>query len=118
PAPFRYGNANGDDALDITDAIYILDYLFLGGPKPCVVDPLVIPIDPADQVPQRFHDNGDGTVTDRESGLVWEKAPPTITFPEQQDAVNRCNDLVLGGHDDWRLPNNFELHSLIDFTVP
>ncbi len=118
PAPFRYGNANGDDALDITDAVYILDYLFLGGPKPCVIDPLIIPIEQVPGTPERFHDNDDGTVTDRVSGLMWEKAPTTTTFPSQQAAVNRCNDLILAEHEDWRLPNNFELHSLIDFTVP
>lgn len=31
-----------------------------------------------------------------------------------EDAIHRCEALVLGGHDDWRLPNINELLSLID----
>ena len=34
PAIFRRGEANGDGRVDISDAIFILDWLFLGGPAP------------------------------------------------------------------------------------
>ena len=32
------GNINGDEAVDITDAIYLLDWLFGGGPEPMCSD--------------------------------------------------------------------------------
>jgi hypothetical protein len=34
-----------------------------------------------------------------------------------QAALQQCNDLVYAGFDDWRLPNNRELQSLIDYST-
>ena len=60
-----------------------------------------------------YHDNADGTVTDNNSGLKWMKAEGGHgTWAE---ANFFCNDLELGGHNDWRLPTKFELLSIIDF---
>jgi hypothetical protein len=62
-----------------------------------------------------FVDNGDGTVTDTSTGLMWqqETAGP-ITWEE---ALTYCEELTLAGYSDWRLPNRNELHSLVDYTT-
>ncbi len=63
----------------------------------------------------RFIDNGDGTVTDGETDLVWQKdsAPERITWPEAQEYVQQLNEAGFSGHNDWRLPNNQELTSIM-----
>ena len=62
-----------------------------------------------------FVDNGDGTVTDNLTGLMWLKnannAGGTMTWAE---ALTYCNALDDSGYDDWRLPNINELRSLFD----
>jgi len=62
-----------------------------------------------------FIDNGDGTVTDTDTGLMWQKgtAPGNYTW---QQALSYCESLSLGEHNDWRLPNVNELQSLVDYT--
>lgn len=60
----------------------------------------------------RFLDNGDGTVTDTQTGLMWEKGPgPEMPW---QEAIGRCRDLNLVGHDDWRLPTDVGLCTIVD----
>ncbi len=56
----------------------------------------------------RFIDNCDGTVTDTERQLMWQKGDngDDVTFEQAQ---KYCRDLRLGGHADWRLPNPDEL---------
>lgn len=63
----------------------------------------------------RFIDNGDGTVTDGETDLVWQKdqAPERITWLEAQEYVQQLNEAGFADHNDWRLPNNQELTSLM-----
>lgn len=62
----------------------------------------------------RYRDNGDGTVSDLVTGLMWQRDPgEKRTFAEAEAAVKTCR---LGGHDDWRLPTIKELYSLILFT--
>ena len=50
----------------------------------------------------RFKDNGDGTIADDLTGLVWEQSPST-TRKSWADALAYANDLVLGDYSDWRL---------------
>jgi hypothetical protein len=59
--------------------------------------------------------SGAGTVTDNLTGLMWAKDADAIRPEDWEDALAYCNALILGGHDDWRLPNVKELLSLIDF---
>jgi hypothetical protein len=63
-----------------------------------------------------YHDNGDGTVTDNVTGLMWQQLPSSVgvTWPAAQTL---CPQLTLGGHSDWRVPTLIELVSLVDFTV-
>jgi hypothetical protein len=63
----------------------------------------------------RIIDNGDGTVTDTETNLEWQKdpAPERITWPEAQQYVEQLNAEGFAGNSDWRLPNNEELLTLM-----
>lgn len=63
----------------------------------------------------RFKVNNDGTVTDIETGLVWQHATAGKIMTGER-AINYCKGLSLGGHDDWRLPNINELQSIVDYT--
>ncbi|MBT0961166.1 Lcl C-terminal domain-containing protein [Denitromonas iodatirespirans] len=65
--------------------------------------------------PRDYRDNGDGTLSDRVTGLMWQQGhnAQRRDFPSAQAA---CTALRLGGHDDWRLPNITELFSLADFA--
>ena len=61
----------------------------------------------------RFTDNGNGTMTDNLTGLMWEKEPNNI-LRTWINALNYANNLTLGGYSDWRLPNINELESLLN----
>ena len=60
-------------------------------------------------------DNGDGTVSDTGTGLMWQQATAPGTYNWEQ-ALAYCEDLSLAGHDDWRLPTIKELRSIVDYT--
>jgi hypothetical protein len=63
----------------------------------------------------RFADNGDGTVTDRLTGLMWTKNADKGNGPiEWEEALLRSKNCADGAHKDWRLPNRKELESLLD----
>lgn len=61
-----------------------------------------------------YKDNGDGTVTDLDTGLVWQKDPGGKKM--YADAVAGASACATGGHTDWRLPSIKELYSLILFS--
>jgi hypothetical protein len=72
----------------------------------------------------RFIDNGDGTVSDTCTGLMWQKDTADTNGDGARDvsdglswchALAYCEDLTFGGHDDWRLPNVRELQSIVDY---
>lgn len=64
--------------------------------------------------PPSYTDNGDGTVTDNVTGLMWQKEMgDKLSFSE---AFREARSLRLGGHRDWRVPTIKELYSLIQFT--
>ena len=60
-----------------------------------------------------FTDNGDDTVTDNRTDLVWQKEDDGITRT-WESAISYCEGLTLGGMSDWRLPNIRELESIIN----
>ncbi len=73
---------------------------------------------------QRFKDNGDGTVTDNLTGLVWLWDASCFEALTWDEALSGSNGLQSGQCDltdgsvagDWRLPNRNELRSLIDYS--
>lgn len=61
-----------------------------------------------------YSDNGDGTVTDNVTGLMWQKAvSDKMTFDE---ALAGADAFSLADYDNWRLPTIKELYSLILFS--
>ena len=71
-----------------------------------------------------FHDNGDGTIADRATGLTWAKVDSGhLKAGTNKDgklnweqALRWAEDLQYAGHSDWRLPNAKELQSIVDYT--
>jgi hypothetical protein len=61
-----------------------------------------------------YKNNGDGTVSDLNTGLMWQSDPADkITFKQ---AVARASKCRLASYTDWRLPTIKELYSLILFS--
>ena len=62
-----------------------------------------------------FVDNGDGTVTDRRTGLMWQKngTSRNTTWKRARTYVKRLNK-GFAGYSDWRLPTIDELASLVE----
>lgn len=62
-----------------------------------------------------FINNGDGTITDQATGLMWQQGDSGMGYNWQQ-ALAYAEDLSLADHHDWRLPNAKELQSIVDYT--
>ncbi|MCU7830043.1 MAG: DUF1566 domain-containing protein [Candidatus Thiodiazotropha sp. (ex Myrtea sp. 'scaly one' KF741663)] len=71
---------------------------------------------------ERFKDNGDGTVSDSKTGLMWKRCsegqigPDCVGKAEDkplQEAKMDAQKSTFAGHDDWRLPSTYELQSLL-----
>lgn len=83
-----------------------------------------------------YVDNGDATITDSATGLMWQKCSDgqtgldcsggsavSVVFDDgdgdlgisHQPAINYCDSLSLATHSDWRLPNVKELMSIVDY---
>ncbi len=64
-------------------------------------------------------DNGDGTITDLDRGLMWSQKDSyadlnkCLTWPE---SLNYVQNLKTAGHIDWRIPTIKELASIFDDT--
>ncbi len=62
-----------------------------------------------------FKDNGDGTLTDKATGLMWTKADNGRPVSWEQ-ALAYAGRARVGGHSDWRLPNIKELQTIVDYN--
>ncbi|WPD23792.1 MAG: DUF1566 domain-containing protein [Candidatus Electrothrix scaldis] len=75
----------------------------------CVHSPAIYSVGP-------YINNGDSTVTDTDTGLMWQQADDNTTYTWEQ-ALSYCENLSLGGNNDWRLPNIKELGSIADLST-
>lgn len=71
-----------------------------------------------------YVDNGDGTITDTITGLMWEKLSNdgSIHDKDTQSSwsdglakIATLNSTVFAGYTDWRMPNIRELETLVNF---
>jgi hypothetical protein len=65
--------------------------------------------------PERYAMNGDATVTDGVTSLMWQEVSPSSAYA-WADAQAYCTGIMLGGHVDWRLPSRIELFSIVDYS--
>ena len=64
-----------------------------------------------------FVDNGDSTITDSATGLMWtqDDGNTGLNWEQALAWVEQKNVESYLGHDDWRLPNAKELQSIVDY---
>jgi hypothetical protein len=62
-----------------------------------------------------YINNGDGTVTDTVTSLMWQQTAPTNAM-SWEEALSYCEMLNIGNYSDWRLPTIKELRSLADYN--
>ncbi|MGK5091346.1 DUF1566 domain-containing protein [Deltaproteobacteria bacterium TL4] len=64
--------------------------------------------------PMSFTDNGNGTITDNVTGLLWQKQDDGVG--RDWDTANTyCEELPLAGYTDWKLPAVSELTSIVNY---
>ena len=90
--------------------------------------------------PMSYTDNSNGTITDNNSGFMWQKcsvgqtndttcsgtavtynwyqASGTYNATYNPGSQNVCGSLNLGGYSDWRLPAKKELITIVDYSIP
>ena len=69
--------------------------------------------------PPDLTDNEDGTVTDNLTGLMWEQKTTETeqnSYTTYSEAASYCEDLSLGGNNDWRVPTRREFSTLLNPT--
>src|SRR5262249_43617125 len=73
-----------------------------------------------------YTDNGDGTITDNNTGLMWEKQSDDGSIHDKDNAYTWADAVAVhiaglnagagfAGHTDWRLPNVKELQSIVNY---
>ncbi|NCN09744.1 MAG: DUF1566 domain-containing protein [Leptospira sp.] len=78
-----------------------------------------------------FVDMADGRIRDNTTGLEWQRCHSGLNndatcsdsaiepdLLNWQNALQYCSNLTFAGFSDWRLPNQNELLSLVDYSIP
>jgi hypothetical protein len=65
---------------------------------------------------ERFIDNGDGTITDTQKGLMWADKDNGLPI-NWDDGWQYCKNFKGGGYKDWRMPTLVEIQTLYDPTL-
>jgi hypothetical protein len=132
-SPCASCDADGDGEVAINELILAVNAALNGCSVPGAT-PTPVP---------RFIDNGDGTVSDNQTGLMWEKKTGAVggsadySNPDNvnnwynwsasgtaadgtvfTDFLPRVNGTHLGGHTDWRLPTIDELQTILLAAYP
>lgn len=77
--------------------------------------------------PRAYVDNGDGTVRDQRTALVWEQLSLDDTIHDKNNLygwaqasakIKTLNEAAFGGFTDWRLPNILELITILNWAGP
>ena len=142
------GDVNGDGGIDISDPIYLLAYLFEGGPEPVTIHGLIpatgqtecyeftlgpgwesVPCD--DPSVTQGQDGStqigaplEGRFLENLDGTVTDQATGLMWASEMispgtwYDSLSYCESLQLAGHGDWRMPNINELQSVLIYDRP
>ena len=73
----------------------------------------------------RYLDNGDGTITDLITGLMWKQCPEGLSGDDCSvgipttlvwgGSMKAARDSTFAGYSDWRLPNMKEFQSIVAF---
>ena len=126
-----------DDGKTIIDNIYLVDQTYLNyllsdtGMTQCYNDTNQMLACPSsgqpffgqdsqyDGPPPSFQDNGNGTITDFNTELIWQQGDSHNDAGGRtwQQATDYCTSLSLGQSDEWRLPNRRELFSIINLGL-
>ncbi len=79
--------------------------------------------------PPSYTDNGNGTVTDNVTGLMWQQQDDGNTYNWYEatgaadatsnpgGATDVCGNASTGGYNDWRLPTKKELLYIVDYGI-
>ncbi len=93
-------------------------------PCPAVAEPLYGQDAQSNGLIPTYKNNGDGTVSDLNTGLMWQQNTAdtdnssTITIDDKlnwQAAINYCAGLTFATFSDWHLPDYFEFVSIVDY---
>ncbi|MGE0085881.1 MAG: TIR domain-containing protein [Desulfococcaceae bacterium] len=71
---------------------------------------------PLQYIQNEYMDNGDGTVTDAATGLMWQKSGSAdgIIYEKVEEYIRKLNQEKFAGYNDWHLPTIPELISLLE----
>jgi hypothetical protein len=151
-------DGDGSANPNVADLVYLANYMFTDGPEPqcsTVVVPVSYPVVDTEQdqcfdvqveitCPEQgelyygqdaqvlgnqvdYTNNGDSTITDNVTGLMWTKSPDwngdgdidvddKFAYYDVASFLDNLNAQGFAGYSDWRLPSIKELYSLMDFS--
>lgn len=73
---------------------------------------------------ERYQDNGDGTINDLETGLMWKKddsyldMDKWLTWDESKTFIKMLNEDSFADYEDWRMPTRIEAMAIYDGSSP